>query len=77
MKLYDQGEPYEVPVNAGHTLHLCRCGLTRTPPFCDGAHRLTGGRHEPLVFCTIEASTLRLCGCGRSREMPFCDDSHP
>jgi CDGSH-type Zn-finger protein len=26
------------------TIALCRCGKSRTRPFCDGTHRLTGFR---------------------------------
>jgi CDGSH-type Zn-finger protein len=33
-----EGEPYPV----GETCSLCRCGATRTPPFCDGTHAKIG-----------------------------------
>lgn len=29
---------------ARRTIALCRCGKSRTRPFCDGTHRLTGFR---------------------------------
>lgn len=41
------------PVDPGRaTIALCRCGATRTPPFCDGTHKLrrtvrTGPREHP------------------------------
>ena len=32
-----EGNPYEV----SDTIALCRCGLSSTKPFCDGAHEKT------------------------------------
>ena len=34
---WEQGKTYE----PGETYSLCRCGNSRTKPFCDGSHRLT------------------------------------
>ncbi|MEQ7845731.1 CDGSH iron-sulfur domain-containing protein [Nocardioides kribbensis] len=34
------GTPYDVP--ARRAVFLCRCGQSRTKPFCDGSHRRTG-----------------------------------
>ena len=36
--VYTAGEHYE----CGDTYSLCRCGKTKTPPFCDGAHLESG-----------------------------------
>ncbi|HUP33553.1 MAG TPA: CDGSH iron-sulfur domain-containing protein [Gaiellaceae bacterium] len=33
------GDVYELP--AGETVALCRCGRSRTKPFCDKSHRAT------------------------------------
>jgi CDGSH-type Zn-finger protein len=33
----------EIAVTRG-TVALCRCGRSRTRPFCDGTHKLTGWR---------------------------------
>lgn len=34
------GNAYELP--AGETVALCRCGRSRTKPFCDKSHREHG-----------------------------------
>jgi CDGSH-type Zn-finger protein len=36
-----EGRPIEVK---RATIALCRCGRSRTRPFCDGTHKLTGFR---------------------------------
>ena len=41
-ELLDQ-EGNAIPLSRG-TIALCRCGRSRTRPFCDGTHKLTGFR---------------------------------
>ena len=31
-----------VPVREGKAVFLCRCGLSKNKPFCDGSHRDAG-----------------------------------
>ncbi len=69
-----QKGPYPVDVEAGKKYLWCRCGLSRTQPFCDNAHRGTG--FKPVVFTAENTETVYLCGCKRSGDAPFCDGTH-
>ena len=43
-----QGNEYGI---GGRTaLGLCRCGLSKNKPFCDGAHKAGGFEHEAEAF---------------------------
>ena len=32
--MYTKNSPYEVPVQAGKAVYICRCGKTKNAPFC-------------------------------------------
>jgi len=66
--------PYQVEVEEGRTYAWCRCGRSKTQPFCDGSHKGTG--FEPVVFTAESTETVYLCGCKDTGDPPFCDGSH-
>lgn len=68
--------PYEVPVKAGDTVYLCRCGKSANPPFCDGSHKNQGGEATPLAHTAAADGVVYVCGCGKSGNTPYCDGSH-
>jgi CDGSH-type Zn-finger protein len=69
-----QLSPYQVEVEEGRTYRWCRCGRSRSQPFCDESHAATG--IEPLAFVAERSETLLLCGCKETGNPPFCDGTH-
>ena len=69
-----QKKPYAVEVEAGKTYYWCRCGRSKSQPFCDGSHQGTG--FEPVAFTAEKTETVYLCGCKKTGNQPFCDGSH-
>ena len=69
-----QDHPFTVKIQAGETKAFCMCGLTQTPPFCNGSHKATD--ITPHVETVHEPETLYICGCRQSRNKPFCDGTH-
>jgi CDGSH-type Zn-finger protein len=67
-------QPVAVQLEAGKEYAWCRCGLSKTQPFCDGSHRTTNFR--PLVFTAQTSETAYLCRCKRTHNAPFCDGTH-
>lgn len=49
---HDDNGPYELPPQA-RSAWLCRCGLSKNRPHCDGSHRLTE-REPGGVICIYD-----------------------
>ena len=67
-------EPILVHLEKDKSYSWCRCGLSLTQPFCDGAHKGTG--EKSLRFEVQQSGDHKLCVCKESRNPPFCDGSH-
>ncbi len=66
--------PSKVELEAGKDYYWCRCGLSKSQPFCDGSHAGTG--LAPLKFTAEETGAKALCLCKSSANAPFCDGTH-
>jgi len=66
--------PIRVQLEADKTYHWCRCGRSRSQPFCDGSHHGTG--ITPLAFTAKETGEAWLCRCKQTHNAPHCDGTH-
>jgi len=56
------------------TYYWCRCGKSKTQPYCDGSH--AGTSFEPMEFKIDQKQQVALCQCKHTKGSPFCDGSH-
>jgi CDGSH-type Zn-finger protein len=69
-----QKSPYPVAVEAGKAYYWCACGMSKSQPFCDGAHK--GSEFAPVKYAADESKTVYFCGCKATANPPFCDGAH-
>jgi CDGSH-type Zn-finger protein/quercetin dioxygenase-like cupin family protein len=65
---------YYWELEAGRRYLWCRCGRSRTQPFCDGSHEGTG--LLPVPYRPRQDEEVILCGCKHTSTPPFCDGTH-
>jgi glutamate synthase domain-containing protein 2/CDGSH-type Zn-finger protein len=66
--------PVAVELEKNTQYHFCRCGRSKSQPFCDGSH--AGTQFAPKPFVAEETGTAYLCACKHTGNAPFCDGSH-
>jgi CDGSH-type Zn-finger protein len=69
-----QRAPFPVEVEAGKTYYWCRCGRSKSQPFCDGSHKVTD--ITPLAWQAPESRKVFFCGCKHTATPPLCDGTH-
>lgn len=66
--------PAKVELEKGKEYFWCRCGRSKSQPFCDGSHKGLG--LKPLKFVAEKTGAAFLCQCKASGTKPFCDGTH-
>ena len=66
--------PAKAELEKGKKYFWCRCGRSKSQPFCDGSHK--GTQFEPMPFKVEETKNYWLCVCKKTGNAPFCDGSH-
>lgn len=66
--------PAKVELEEGKSYYWCRCGRSKSQPFCDGSHAVTD--LKPVKFTAEKSGTAVLCQCKATGNSPFCDGTH-
>ncbi|MGD1934226.1 MAG: CDGSH iron-sulfur domain-containing protein [Candidatus Phaeomarinobacter sp.] len=57
-----------VEVKAGESYWWCRCGRSKSQPFCDGSH--AGTDFEPMEYVAEKGRKVFFCQCKHANKAP-------
>ena len=66
--------PIFLDLKQGDSYLWCRCGKSKTQPFCDASHH--GTQYKPVLFEVQKDASILICNCKYTKSAPFCDNSH-
>lgn len=72
--IVSDNKPIATELSKGEEYHYCRCGRTKTQPWCDGSHVGTG--ISPQVFTPEKSGEAHICLCRQTGNSPYCDGTH-